>query len=87
MSLTNEDNRLLQPFLIIYFGNDNCNIYVAPRIGRAFRVGAIQDNLQLAVESRGNQLLVASDELEGFIKAEYSWSIHCLKCFVCSTML
>ena len=41
MSLTNEDYRLLQPFLIIYFGNDNCNINVAPRIGRAFRVRAI----------------------------------------------
>ena len=41
MSLTNEDYRLLQPFLIIYFGNDNCNINVAPRIGRAFRVGTI----------------------------------------------
>ena len=41
MSLANEANRLLKPFLIIYLGNDNRNINVTPRIGRAFRVGAI----------------------------------------------
>lgn len=87
MSFTNEANRLLQPFLIIHFGDDNRNVNVTPRIGRAFRVRAVQDDLQFAVEARSYQLLVASDELEGFIKAEYSWSIHCLNCLVCSTIL
>ena len=87
MPFANEANRLLQPFLIIHFWDDNRNINVTPRIGRTFRVRAVQDDLQFAVETRCNQLLVASNELEGFIKAEYSWSIHCLNCLDCSTML
>ena len=87
MTIANEANRLLQPILIIHLGDDNRNINVTPRIGRAFRVRAVQDDLQFAVKTRSNQLLVASNELQGFFKAEYSWSIHSLNCLVCSTML
>lgn len=86
VSVADEAYRLLQPVFIVHLWDDDCHVNVAPSIGRAFGVGTIKHDLQLAAESRGNQLLVSPDELEGFFEREYSWSIHCLNCLVCSTM-
>ena len=75
-----------EPLVIGYGGYDDGHVDVAPLIWVALAVGAEHHDLGLAVEAGHNYLLVSSDEVEGLIAAEHSWSIHCCICLVCSTI-
>ena len=60
------------------------NVDVAVRIGIAFTVRAEHHDARLNIKTRCYDLLVASDESDGFVAAESSSFIHCVNCLVSS---